>query len=45
MRYGAHVFNALDQKPLLPAGPEIPFPGHAVPQLGRSLRLSIAASF
>jgi outer membrane receptor protein involved in Fe transport len=45
VRYGAHVFNALDQRPALPAGPEIPFPGHAVPQLGRALRLSLAATF
>lgn len=45
VRYGAHVFNALDQTPVLPAGPEIAFPGHAVPQLGRTLRLSLAAAF
>jgi hypothetical protein len=45
VRYGAHVFNALDQRPALPAGPEIAFPGHAVPQLGRALRLSLAATF
>jgi len=45
LRYGAHVFNALDQKPTLPGGPEIAFPGHAVPQIGRTLRLSLAGTF
>src|SRR5262249_22254411 len=45
LRYGAHIFNILDEKPALPAGPEIAFPSHAVPQLGRTLRLSLAATF
>jgi outer membrane receptor protein involved in Fe transport len=45
VRYGAHIFNVLDQRPSLPAGPEISFPGHAVPQYGRTLRLSVGASF
>jgi hypothetical protein len=30
---------------MLPGGLEIPFPSHAVPQLGRTFRFSIAASF
>ena len=34
-----------DQRLSLPGGPEIPFPGHAVPQIGRTLRLQLAASF
>ena len=45
LRYGAFVYNLLDQKPLLPAGPEISFPNHAIPQYGRTLRLQLAASF
>ena len=45
LRYGAFVQNLLDEKPLLPAGPEISFPNHAIPQYGRTLRLQLAASF
>ncbi len=45
IRYGAHIYNLLDQRPSLPAGPEIAFPGHAVPQYGRSLRLSLSVTF
>ncbi len=45
LRYGAFIYDVLDQKPALPGGPDIPFPNHAVPQLGRMLRLQLAASF
>ena len=45
LRYGAFVDNLLDQKPLEPAGPEISFPAHAIPQYGRTVRLQIGASF
>jgi outer membrane receptor protein involved in Fe transport len=45
LRYGAFVQNILDQRVTLPAGGEIPFPGHAVPQYGRILRLQLSASF
>jgi outer membrane receptor for ferrienterochelin and colicins len=45
LRYGAWVFNLLDERISVPGGPEIPFPGHAVPQVGRTLRLQAAASF
>jgi outer membrane receptor for ferrienterochelin and colicins len=45
LRYGAFVSNLLDERPSLPAGPEISFPNHAVPQYGRMLRLQLAASF
>jgi outer membrane receptor for ferrienterochelin and colicins len=45
LRYGAFVDNILDQRPLLPAGPEIAFPLHAIPQYGRTIRLQLGASF
>ena len=45
LRYGAFVYNLLDQKPSLPAGPEVSFPNHAIPQYGRTLRLQVAAAF
>ncbi len=45
LRYGAFVYNLLDQKPSLPAGPEVSFPDHAVPQYGRTLRLQLSAAF
>ena len=45
LRYGAFVDNLLDDRVMLPGGLEIPFPSHAVPQLGRTFRFSIAASF
>jgi outer membrane receptor for ferrienterochelin and colicins len=45
LRYGAWVYNLLDERISFPGGPEIPFPGHAVPQVGRTLRLQAAAGF
>ena len=45
LRYGAFVENVLDQRTALPAGPEISFPSHAVPQYGRTLRLQLSGSF
>ena len=45
LRYGAFVDNLLDEKVSLPAGPEVSFPNHAVPQYGRTLRLQLSASF
>ncbi len=45
LRYGAFVYNLLDQHVSLPAGPEVSFPNHAVPQYGRTLRLQLSASF
>ncbi|HEX9578851.1 MAG TPA: hypothetical protein VF993_13950, partial [Myxococcales bacterium] len=45
LHYGAFVQNILDRRVILPAGGEIPFPGHAVPQYGRMLRLQLSASF
>ena len=44
-RYGAFIYDVLDQKPSLPGGPDIPFPHHAVPQTGRMLRVQLSASF
>jgi outer membrane receptor protein involved in Fe transport len=45
LRYGAFVDNLLDQRVLMPGGLEIPFPSHAVPQLGRTFRVSVGAAF
>lgn len=45
VRYGAFVANLLDERVSLPAGPEVRFPDHAVPQYGRILRLQLAAAF
>ena len=45
LRYGAFVQNILDVRPLLPGGPEIPLASHAVPQLGRTLKLQLTAAF
>jgi outer membrane receptor protein involved in Fe transport len=45
LRYGAFVENILDERPLVPAGLEVPFPGHAVPQLGRTIRVQLGAAF
>jgi hypothetical protein len=45
LRYGAFVDNLLDQQVLLPGGLEIPFPSHAVPQIGRTFRVAAGASF
>lgn len=45
LRYGAFVTDLLDQRPVMPAGPEISFPNHGVPQYGRMLRLTLAAYF
>jgi len=45
LRYGAFVQNILDQRLTLPGGPEIPFTSHAVPQIGRTLKLQLALAF
>ncbi len=45
LRYGAFIYDVLDQKPSLPGGPDIPFPNHSVPQTGRMLRLQLSAAF
>ena len=45
LRYGAFVYNVLDQKPTLPGGPDIPFANHGVPQVGRQLRVMLGAGF
>lgn len=45
LRYGAFVENLLDQRVYLPAGPEISFPDHAIPQYGRTVRLQLGAAF
>ena len=45
LRYGAFVYNVLNQRPSLPAGPEVVFPNHAIPQYGRLLRFMLSASF
>ena len=45
LRYGAFVENLLDEHPLDPAGLEVPFPGHAVPQAGRTMRFQLGGSF
>ena len=45
LRYGAYVQDLLDQRVSLPGGVEIPTPGHVVPQLGRTLRLQLGATF
>ena len=45
VRFGAFVDDVLDEKVLLPGGLEIPFANHAVPQIGRTIRVSAAASF
>ena len=44
-RYSAFVYDLLDQKPRQPAGLEVPFPLHAVPQQGRTFRVSISGAF
>jgi outer membrane receptor for ferrienterochelin and colicins len=45
LRYSAFVQDLLDQRPLEPAGLEVPFLPKAVPQPGRTLRASVEASF
>jgi outer membrane receptor protein involved in Fe transport len=45
LRYGAFAEDLLDERVLLPGGLEIPFPNHAVPQLGRTIRVQLASSF
>ena len=45
LRYGAFADNLLDQRVSLPGGLEIPFPSHAVPQIGRTFRVAVGASF
>jgi outer membrane receptor protein involved in Fe transport len=44
-RFTLLVQNLLDQKPLLPAGLEVPFAPRAVPQTGRTFRATLAGSF
>jgi outer membrane receptor protein involved in Fe transport len=44
-RFSILVQNLLDQKPLLPAGLEVPFAPRAVPQAGRTFRATIGGSF
>jgi outer membrane receptor protein involved in Fe transport len=44
-RFQLLVQNLLDQKPLIPAGIEVPFTPRAVPQTGRSFRATIATAF
>ena len=45
LRFGAFVDDLLDEKVLQPGGLEIPFPNHAVPQVGRTVRLTAAITF
>ena len=45
LRYGAYAEDLLDQRVNLPGGAEIPTQGHLVPQLGRTLRLQLGATF
>lgn len=45
LRYGVLVQDVLDQRPLLPAGFEVPFLPKAVPQAGRMLRVTVGGSF
>jgi outer membrane receptor protein involved in Fe transport len=44
-RFQLLVQNLLDQKPLIPAGIEVPFIPRAVPQTGRTFRATIASAF
>jgi outer membrane receptor protein involved in Fe transport len=44
-RFTLLVQNLLDQKPLLPAGLEVPFAPRAVPQVGRTFRATLGGSF
>ena len=45
LRYSAFVYDLLDERPLLPAGLEVPFAPRAVPQTGRAVRVSVGGSF
>lgn len=45
LRYGVYVQNILDERILLPAGAEIPFGGHVVPQPGRVIRVQVSGAF
>ena len=45
VRYGLYIQNVLDERLSIPAGGEIAFPYHAVPQPGRVIRLQVAATF
>jgi len=44
-RFQLLVQDLLDQKPLIPAGIEVPFTPRAVPQTGRTFRATIASAF
>ena len=44
-RFQLLVQNILDQKPLIPAGLEVPFAPRAVPQVGRMFRATIGGAF
>ena len=44
-RFQLLVQNVLDQKPLIPAGLEVPFAPRAVPQTGRAFRATIGGAF
>ena len=44
-RFQLLVQDLLDQKPLVPAGLEVPFTPRAVPQAGRTFRATIASAF
>ena len=44
-RFQLLVQDLLDQKPLIPAGLEVPFTPRAVPQPGRTFRATIASAF
>ena len=44
-RFSLFVLDALDQRPLIPAGLEVPFSPRAVPQTGRTFRATFSGSF
>ena len=44
-RFQLLVQNLLDEKPLIPAGLEVPFAPRAVPQPGRTFRATIGSAF
>jgi outer membrane receptor for ferrienterochelin and colicins len=44
-RFSLFVLDALDQRPLIPAGLEVPFSPRAVPLAGRTFRATFAGSF
>ena len=45
VRYGVYAQNLLNEQVELPGGTEIPTPHHVVPQYGRVLRMTLAATF